>query len=62
MRCTGDFLDAESYALVKHLKFDFSSVKEMSSVQRHAFLALYAAEVKVQKDAIEERKNKGYRR
>ena len=55
---TEGVLDLEAYSLVKHAKFDYASVTQMSSVQRNTFLKIYRMEIKARKKAMEDMKDK----
>tara|TARA_Y100000034_G_C6880669_1_gene403503 strand:- start:637 stop:798 length:162 start_codon:yes stop_codon:yes gene_type:complete len=52
----------EAYTLVKQLKFDYTSVQHMSSLDRKHFLQLYGKEMELRKESMESMKNNRYRR
>ena len=50
----------EAYTLVKHLRFDFAAVQDMSSVERRIYLGLFGEETAVRKKSMEDMASKRY--
>ena len=50
----------EAYTLVKHLRFDFASVQDMSSVDRRLYLDLFGEEAAIRKKSMEDLTSKRY--
>ena len=51
----------EAYTLVKHLRFGYADVQDMSSVDRRRYLDYFGEESAIRKKAMEDSGNKRYR-
>jgi len=47
--------------LVKHCRFDFASVQDLTAIERQNFLEFFIADQEAEAEAIKESQNKNFR-